>query len=265
MPRPRLPILTLAVSLGTSAALAQTNPDQARSAGPRDDSRAASSASARAPHVTPSPQPSTGSLMKDAMRPVADPTQSTLQSALSSYSFFAVPEPEPKVFRRHDLVTVIIREQSEFSSQGSTDLSKEAEMQARLEEFVKLQLSNLEVQGGAIGSSAPSIRASGSRSFKGDATVDRQDSFTARITAEIVDVKPNGTLVLQSRKRIRTDDEEQQFILTGICRAEDITADNTVLSTQLYDFEVSKSHKGAVRDTTKRGWIPKLLDVLNPF
>jgi hypothetical protein len=33
----------------------------------------------------------------------------------------------------------------------------------------------------------------------------------------------------------------------------------------MFDKDLTKSHKGAVRDTTKRGWIPKLLDVLNPF
>jgi flagellar L-ring protein precursor FlgH len=66
-------------------------------------------------------------------------------------------------------------------------------------------------------------------------------------------------------KTIQTDEEEQSVILSGVCRAEDITADNTVLSTQLHDLTVRKTHKGAVRDTTKRGWIPRLLDVLNPF
>jgi flagellar L-ring protein precursor FlgH len=72
-------------------------------------------------------------------------------------------------------------------------------------------------------------------------------------------------MVLQARQRIKTDDEEQTFILSGICRVEDITPDNSILSTQMFDKELTKTHKGAVRDTTKRGWIPKLLDVINPF
>ena len=80
-----------------------------------------------------------------------------------------------------------------------------------------------------------------------------------------MDVKPNGTLIVQARKRIKTDEEEQQFILTGVCRVEDITADNAILSTQLFDLELQKNHKGAVRDATKRGILPKLLDWINPF
>ena len=95
--------------------------------------------------------------------------------------------------------------------------------------------------------------------------MDRSDTLTARITAEILDVKPNGTIVLQARKHIKTDDEEQQFILSGICRAEDIGTDNTVLSTQMYDLSLQKNSKGDVRESTERGNLPKLLDFINPF
>jgi len=133
-----------------------------------------------------------------------------------------------------------------------------------VDQFIRFSLDNFEIKN-TIGASPPEIKMSGSRNFKGEATVDRTDSLIARITAEVVDVKPNGTLVLQARKRIKTDEEVQQFVLTGICRAEDISADNTLLSTQMYDLELNKSHTGAVRDTTKRGWVPKLLDAINPF
>ena len=63
--------------------------------------------------------------------------------------------------------------------------------------------------------------------------VDRARQVPPFCTAEVLDVKPNGTLVLQARKRIKTDDEEQVFVLSGTCRAEDITADNTILKTAL--------------------------------
>jgi flagellar L-ring protein precursor FlgH len=88
---------------------------------------------------------------------------------------------------------------------------------------------------------------------------------SVRITAEVLDVKPNGTLVLKGRKDIQVADEFQRFVVSGVCRAEDVTADNTVLSTQLKDFDLRKTQKGSVRNATKRGWATKLLDALNPF
>jgi flagellar L-ring protein FlgH len=201
------------------------------------------------------------SLLKASLASRADANQAQLKDV----SYTAVPVPEPKVIRKHDLVTIIVREETQYSSEGNTETTREAAIDAAITDFIKLKLANVEVEGGAIGPIPPRVAGNLNREFTGEGTVDRSDRFTARITAEVLDVKPNGTLVLQARKRIKTDEEEQSFVLTGICRAEDITADNSILSTQLYDLELMKSHKGAVRDATRKGWGSKLLDVVSPF
>jgi flagellar L-ring protein precursor FlgH len=208
-----------------------------------------------------SPPPGSRSLFKAALASQSD----TQQAKVGDVSFFAVPSPQPKMLKKHDQVTIIIREESTFSSDGSAEEKKTADFNAALEEFVQLKLNNWEIQGGALGQANPSIKAKMARNFKGEGKLDRTDKFTARIQAEVVDVKPNGTLVLQARKRIKTDDEEQQFTLSGTCRVEDITPDNAILSTQLFDLDLEKKNKGSVREATKRGWVPKLLDALNPF
>jgi flagellar L-ring protein precursor FlgH len=208
-------------------------------------------------------QRSGGSLLRASLAAQSDPGR----APLSSVSFFTVPEPEPRTLKKHDLVTIIVREDSQFTSDGSTDFKKEATYDAAIDEFININklLTELQLVGGGVTDPTPSISMSGTRDFKGEGTVDRRDTFTMRVTAEVVDVKPNGTLVLQARQRIVTDEEEQEFVLSGICRAEDVSADNTVLSTQLFDKELKKSHKGAVRQATRRGWLSKLLDVVNPF
>lgn len=183
---------------------------------------------------------------------------------LEATSFFYVPEPEPRVIRKHDLVTIIIREESQSKSDAKANMKRESDIDARIEEFIKIASGAL-LTGGGVTDPVPSIKASAEREFKGNGKVDRTDSFTARIQAEVVDVKPNGTLVLQARKRIKTDEDEQTFILSGICRADDVTALNSVLSTQLFDLELHKTTRGPVRDSTKRGAVHKFLDWLNPF
>lgn len=201
-----------------------------------------------------------GSLLRASLAAQPDPSV----AKASQISFFAVPPPTPRVLKKHDLVTIIVREESESTSEGNADLKKEMDFDAKLEQFIKLNLAGGALEN-SIGESVPQIKFNAARNFKGEATVDRSDSLTLRIQAEILDVKPNNTLVLQARASITTDDEVQSMILSGTCRAEDVTPDNTVLSTQLYDKSITKSHKGAVRDNTKRGWVPRLLDVLNPF
>ena len=202
-----------------------------------------------------------GSLLRAALAAQSDKGK----AQLSEVSFFAVPEPEPKTLKKHDLISIIIREESTASSKGTNEFEKEAGFEAAIEEWVKIVPQDFRIEGGGISGPTPQINVNGKREFKGEGKVDRSDKFIARIQAEIVDVKPNGTLVVQARKRIQNDDEQQQFILTGICRAEDVTADNSVLSSQLFDLELEKKSKGDVRTATRRGWIPKLLDVINPF
>ena len=94
-------------------------------------------------------------------------------------SYLEVPPAVPKTIRKHDLVTIIIREESESSSTGAANSKKEATLDARLEEFIKL--TGTKLTGGGVTDPVPSIKASGAREFKSDGTVDRTDTLTFRI------------------------------------------------------------------------------------
>jgi flagellar L-ring protein precursor FlgH len=207
--------------------------------------------------------PHSGSLLKAQL--ARDPKKEDPDRVkYSALSVMAVPQQKPRTVKKHDLVTIIVREESQSSSQGTTDLKRNTDLDALVNAYVSLNLQKLALVAHTP-SPAPEIKGQFTRDFKGDASVDRTDSFTARIGAEVVDVKPNGTIVLQAHKHIKSDEEEQEFTLTGSCRAEDIGPDNTVLSNTLNDLDVRKNVKGAAKDTTKRGWITRLLDWGNPF
>jgi flagellar basal body L-ring protein FlgH len=207
-------------------------------------------------------QRTSGSLLRAETYNQTD--NSSLSTGVASY--YNVPEPKPKLLRKHDLVSIVIRENSQFSSGGTTDLKHSNDLDAIIDSYVMLGFKG---GGPSIDEHAPvtpiEMKTSGQRDFKGDATLNRADSFTGRITAEVVDVKPNGTLILQAVEDIKTDEEEQRVTLIGTCRVEDITADNSVLSNQLYGLTLSKQHRGAVKDTTQRGIFTRLLDWINPF
>jgi flagellar L-ring protein precursor FlgH len=180
-------------------------------------------------------------------------------------SLFAVAPREPRKLQKWDLITVIVREESDSKSKSLTDLKKSADFNALLEQYVQFSLSNFALKGQPALANQPQLKAQAQRNFKGDGAADRSDSMSARVQAQVIDVKPNGLLIVQATKQIKVDDEEQKFTLTGMVRAEDVTPDNSVLSTQLADLSLEKTTNGAVRDTSKRGWIPKLIDSLNPF
>lgn len=257
-----LGLLAVPVKAQQQTLKVETSEKSHRAVDPRDPVQPANNENPRL--VGQLMQDNGGSLLKATLQAPVDPNQ----APLGSVSFFAVPLPEPRVIQKHDLVTIIVRQESEFESDGKTETSKEATIDAALEQFLRFHINdgNLRVDGNAIAAgSEPAVRANAQREFTGEGTVERTDSFITRIQARVVDVKPNDTIVIEARSALRHDDEFQSLILSGTCRAEDITADNSLLSTQLYDLKVDRQSKGNVRNATKKGWIPKLLDVLNPF
>jgi flagellar L-ring protein precursor FlgH len=256
-------VVNVCVALGGGVVSAQTAPTQAQQPqreAKRQNLPPAVSTNGMAEQTAAMIQRTGGSLLQAQLATPANP----VQAQAGSVSFMAVPEPTPRMLRAHDLVTIIVNEQSEITTKGTSNITRDSQLDAKVNNFVKFKPGNLTLQG-LQATTTPEVNVAGNRTFQGQGDVERTDSFTARITAEVVDVKPNGTVVLQARKRIKADEEEQTFILTGTCRAEDITAADSVLSNQLYDLQLQKIHTGDVRNATKRGLIGKLLDFVNPF
>jgi len=191
-----------------------------------------------------------------------------LAPAIGRSSLSAVDVPKPRQFAVNDLVTIIIREESETDFQATLETEKSTEHTAEIAEFPRLTLSDLadlQLQPSDLDAGAPELDVSSDREFEGEGDYQRSEEMTGRITARIVDVKPNGTLALQAKKFVKSDGESLDVKLTGVCRAEDITADNTVLSTELYNLHLNKTHDGELKNATEKGLLTKILDFLFNF
>ncbi len=178
-------------------------------------------------------------------------------------SWYSVKEPDPKHFRVHDLVTIIVEEASKHSVTAESETGRESSIDARLDDWLRLTKGALRPDPQPFGDQ--SIKASSTREFEGESDIKREDTLSARIQAEVIDVLPNGNLVLEASHTVVLDDETTQITLTGMCRSKDVTVDNVLLSSKIARLEVNKKHTGAARDATKRGFIHELLDFLNPF
>jgi flagellar L-ring protein precursor FlgH len=205
-------------------------------------------------------QSNSGSLLLASL-----PDRASSNDKTPAYSLIAVSEPQPKLLKKHDLITIIVQEVSQSESKGTTDLQKAADFDAKVDQWISLRLAAMSVHGTGQATNPVETKLEATRDFSGTGDFNRSDTFTLRLEAEVIDVKPNGTMVLQAKKHIKTDEEDEQIILTGTCRVQDVDSSNSVLSTALHDLDLQKITKGAVRDTTKRGIIPRLLDFINPF
>lgn len=200
-------------------------------------------------------------------RPARSPMQEdqALVPALRG-GFSVVSMPPPRIFSVHDLVTIVVNEDATSRSSANLSSKKEAKLDAAIDAFLDLgQLIELRLEPTAMVNGKPEIRTKLGNSFSGSGSYNRRDSLSTQIQAEIIDVKPNGNLVLEARKYIRSDQETLSIILTGICRATDISATNTIRSGQIHDLRVIKEHKGDLKKATTKGLITRILEGLFAF
>ena len=187
--------------------------------------------------------------------------------ALQSMSMFAIAPPEARIFQVHDLVQIVVRETSQAKSSHSLETTKESDLEWSIPKSPHFELADMlqfQLYGGRT-DNRPELELTYNNEFKGDGEYERKDDFTARVTAEIIEILPNGNLILEARTTILTDKEEQVITVTGVCRAEDVTPANSVLSNQLHDLRIDKQHKGELRQANTRGFIGKVLDAIFSF
>jgi flagellar L-ring protein FlgH len=183
---------------------------------------------------------------------------------LLAVSPIAFEPPQPKVIEVNSLVTIIIRESRTSLNDAKMKSEKDWQTQAKLAQWFRLD-SQDHLVSQDFPNGAPGVDWDFQNTYEGKGKYDRKDELTTRITARVIDVKPNGNLVLEARKRIKTGDEILLATLTGECRSDDVTAANTVLSTQIADLEIEMPDRGAVRDATTRGWLMRLFDFAKPI
>jgi flagellar L-ring protein precursor FlgH len=194
----------------------------------------------------------------------ADRPDPQANALLLRWSPLAIKSPDQEKVKVHDLITIIVRESKIAKTDSKLESKKDWQLDSSLDEWIRFSNAHGMVPA-QFTQGNPSAKFDFLNDYKGDGQYNRKDELTTRVTARVIDVKPNGNLVLEATKQIMMDDDGYTLTLTGECRANDVTADNTVLSTQIADPVIDVQHTGAVRDATRRGWIQRALDLMRLF
>jgi len=171
--------------------------------------------------------------------------------------------------REHDLVTIVIRENNSATTSLETEYEKEFAAKLEIPKAFNIKSTKggkgLTYEPLTATSKKPEMDIKAGRSHEGEGEIKHKETFEARITAEVIEVLPNGTLMLEARKRVTIGEERSELILTGRIRPQDIKEGNTVDSDRVADSHIQYRPKGAVGDANKRGWLHRLFDFVNIF
>lgn len=197
--------------------------------------------------------------------PVKPDGDRSAHESIYATSLYAIKPPDPREYHENDLITIEVSEISNIKREQTLETEKKYENDAAMATLTTIrQFIELRAPLTAINPSPSNIADSQSK-FEGEGEYERKERVTARITARIIEVKPNGTLLLEARTTIQTDEEKQTILLAGLCRSDDVSARNTVSSSQLFDLTLNIQHEGQVKKAAEKGLIPRALEAIFNF
>ncbi len=185
----------------------------------------------------------------------------------------------PKASRKHDRVTVVINESTTAKHEVTTDMKRDSTNQWNLSQWFTLEVDKegnivanprLRTTGEAADdpnrvAQAPNLKWRAAREQKSDGETESKQTFKSRISGEVLDVLPNGHLVVEARSSVKVNDEERTLVFTGRIEPNDLDADSVVDASKVIDKTIKFTGKGDLSRNAKRGWAARILDALNPF
>ncbi len=196
--------------------------------------------------------------VSDAHRRAATAIAESPGSLWSSPATLADMAADVKARSVDDIVTIVVSEQASAVATGQTKTSRasasnSSASSAGLPAAVAAPLSNI-------------LSLNGGQSLDGNGTTSRTSALTATLSARVVDVLPNGYLVIEGSKTTLVNSENQVITVRGVIRPFDLSNANTILSGSIAQLELKINGRGVVNDVIRRpNFLYRLLLGLLPF
>lgn len=192
------------------------------------------------------------------------PKSNELNLENSSYIYRKLPpEHEMRELKVNDIITVLVDYRSSMLSEGDAENRKTNNINAFLNNWVKFTGKDLTPDPQPNGPLA--VSGNLQSQFRVESDIELRDQLTFRIACHIVDIQPNGNLVIEGHRTIHINEEKWLQSLTGIVRRTAIGPDRTVRSDEIADLRVEKREMGFIRDSYKRGWLQSWYDKWKAF
>lgn len=150
-----------------------------------------------------------------------------------------------------DLITIVITEQSASSFKAGTSAKKSDDNSVAQKLFI-----------GFLDRIFKPFSTNANSSNKGEGDTSQTGKMTARMSAVVKHVYPNGTMIIEGSRNLMTNKELQIIKLSGVIRRDDIRPDNTVSSDRIAEAEIRMEGKGLIADRQRRGLLTRILDWL---
>ncbi len=155
-----------------------------------------------------------------------------------------------------DILTIVINNTAKVTNNERSQLEKESTLNAALTNFDILP-NFLEP--------LPQVTSESTKTFDSRGIYNKDNQFETTVSVVVIDTFPNGNMLVEGTRSIVIDGETKIVKITGLVRAFDVTATNTVTSNQVANVRISYKGTGPLSRASNRGWFSRLLDIVWPF
>jgi flagellar L-ring protein precursor FlgH len=179
-------------------------------------------------------------------------------------SFIRLPPPAP--ISLHDLISIQVDETTLQQVNARLNRRRQNTFELSFDEMIVL-LSGLRVRPDqAIREQQPGIEFEALNDLRNTMQANRRDRLTFAAQASVVEIKPNGNLVIEANSTIRINNELTEVKLSGLVNPKDVDSQTrTVRSSKIANKVVDLRQIGPTRDALKRGWLTRIMDMFGPF
>ena len=85
------------------------------------------------------------------------------------------------------------------------------------------------------------------------------------MTVTVIDVLPNGNLLVSGEKQVAVGDEQEFVRISGVINPSFVDATNTVESSKIADARIEYKSSGQVAEAQTMGWLARFFLNVLPF
>jgi flagellar L-ring protein precursor FlgH len=161
-----------------------------------------------------------------------------------------------------DILTVVIEIDDEAEISNATDRSRTAGEDMSVDALFGLP----DLVDGALGVPlSPGAGVASSSEASGEGSVSRNERIEMRIAVTVVDVLPNGHLVVAGNQEVRVNYELRDLQVAGIVRPEDISRRNEITYDKMAEARIAYGGRGQITDVQQPRYGQQVLDAILPF
>ena len=165
-----------------------------------------------------------------------------------------------------DIVTIIIEESSAVNREAKQESAKSTTGSGSASfEHPTVSTATEVINGKYQKVTVPEFGWQFKHDFSGGGQLSSKEDFTSTMSARVLDVLPNGNLLLEGKRTVKLQQENVQVTLTGLVRPKDISSFNTVSSSRLADASIRYDTQGPLVRDQQRGLFTKMVNWLNLF